>query len=319
MTKVLITGGAGYLGSTLTEILLNQNEKPFSKIYHVDVIDNLMYEQTSLLHLCHNEYFNFIKHDVTDFKALENIMPNYDVVIPLAAIVGGPACDENMDLATKVNFEQIKCIVDNLSENQKLIMPNTNSQYGSSKDIITEESPFNPLSHYAVTKCDAEDYIMDSGKGICLRLATVFGASSRMRTDLLVNDFVHKAMVDGYIVLFESHFKRNYIHVRDIANTFLFCIENYDKMVGDVFNVGLSDANLSKKELAQAIKKMIPNFVIKEDDYKTDFDNRDYIVSNEKLESHGWRPSHTIEDGIIELMDAYKMIIKHNNRNFTNL
>ncbi len=312
MVKVLITGGAGYLGSTLTEFLLRRG-------YHVDAMDNLMYEQTSLLHLCYNENFNFIKHDVTDFLALENMMPNYDVIIPLAAIVGGPACDSNRELATKINFEQIKCIVDNLEDNQKLIMPNTNSQYGSSKEIITEESPFNPLSHYAVTKCDAEDYIMDSGKGICLRLATVFGASSRMRTDLLVNDFVHKAIVDGYLVLFESHFKRNYIHVRDIAKTFLFCIENYDKMIGDVFNVGLSDANLSKLELAQTIKKFIPNFVIKEDDYKTDFDNRDYIVSNDKLESHGWRPTYSIQDGIIELIDAYKMIIKHNNRNFTNL
>ena len=300
------------MGSTLTEFLLKRG-------YHVDAMDNLMYEQTSLLHLCYNENFNFIKHDVTDFLALENMMPNYDVIIPLAAIVGGPACDSNRELATKINFEQIKCIVDNLEDNQKLIMPNTNSQYGSSKEIITEESPFNPLSHYAVTKCDAEDYIMDSGKGICLRLATVFGASSRMRTDLLVNDFVHKAIVDGYLVLFESHFKRNYIHVRDIAKTFLFCIENYDKMIGDVFNVGLSDANLSKLELAQTIKKFIPNFVIKEDDYKTDFDNRDYIVSNDKLESHGWRPTYSIQDGIIELIDAYKMIIKHNNRNFTNL
>ena len=206
-----------------------------------------------------------------------------------------------------------------LEMNQKLIMPNTNSQYGSSKDVITEESPFNPLSHYAVTKCDAENYIMNSERGICLRLATVFGSSSRMRTDLLVNDFVHKAIVDGYIVLFESHFKRNYIHVRDIARTFLFAIKNYDRMRGDVFNVGLSDSNLSKLELAQCIKNIIPNFVIKEDDYKTDFDNRDYIVSNKKLESLGWKPKYTIQEGILELLYAYKMIIKHNNRNFTNL
>ena len=312
MIKVLITGGAGYIGSTLTQHLLDNN-------YKVDVIDNLMYEQTSLLHLCSDENFRFINHDVIDFKFLKKLISLYDVVIPLAAIVGGPACDKNKELATKVNFEQIKCIVDNIRDDQKLIMPNTNSQYGSSKEIITEESPSNPLSHYAVTKCDAEDYIMNSGNGVCLRLATVFGSSPRMRTDLLVNDFVHKALVDGYIVLFESHFKRNYIHVRDIAKTFLFCIKNYDAMVGDVFNVGLSDANLSKLQLAEAIKKFIPNFVIKEDDYKTDFDNRDYIVSNAKLESHGWRPQYDLQDGIIELVDAYKMIIKHNNRNFTNL
>ena len=312
MNNVLITGGAGYLGSTLTEVLLD-------KEYHVDVLDNLIYEQTSLLHLCSDKTFRFINRDVTDFKFLKRIVHLYDVIIPLAAIVGAPACDKNKELATKVNFEQIKCIVDNLRDDQKLIMPNTNSQYGSSKEIITEESPFNPLSHYAVTKCNAEDYIMNSGNGVCLRLATVFGSSPRMRTDLLVNDFVHKALVDGYIVLFESHFKRNYIHVKDIANTFLFCIENYDKMKGDVFNVGLSDANLSKLELAETVKKYIHNFVIKEDDYKTDFDDRDYIVSNEKLESLGWRPKYTIDDGVNELIYAYQMIIKHNNRNFTNL
>jgi len=312
MVKVLITGGAGYLGSTLTHYLLDKG-------YGVDVLDNLMYEQTSLLHLCSHENFRFINKDVTDFELLKSIISDYDVIIPLAAIVGGPACDANKELATKINFEQIKCIVDNLRDDQKLIMPNTNSQYGSSKDIITEESSFNPLSHYAVTKCDAEDYIMYHDNGVCLRLATVFGSSSRMRTDLLVNDFVHKAIVDGYIVLFESHFKRNYIHVRDIARTFLFAIKNYDRMRGDVFNVGLSDSNLSKLELAQCIKNIIPNFVIKEDDYKTDFDNRDYIVSNKKLESLGWKPKYTIQEGILELLYAYKMIIKHNNRNFTNL
>ena len=312
MVKVLITGGAGYLGSTLTHHLLHKG-------YEVTTLDNLMYEQISLLHFCSYPGFKFVRGDVTDFEFLKHLIRAYDVIIPLAAIVGAPACDSNKELATKVNFEQIKCIVDNLRDDQKLIMPNTNSQYGSSKDIITEESPFNPLSHYAVTKCDAENYIMNSGKGVCLRLATVFGASARMRTDLLVNDFVHKAIVDGYIVLFESHFKRNYIHVKDIARTFEFCIDNWKKMKGNVYNVGLSDANLSKLELAEAIKKQIPNFVIKEDDYKTDFDNRDYIVSNEKLESLGWKPVYDIDSGIEELIDAFEMIIKHNNRNFTNL
>ena len=198
-------------------------------------------------------------------------------------------------------------------------MPNTNSQYGSSNDVITEESPFNPLSLYAKTKCDAEEYILDWGNGICLRLATVFGASSRMRTDLLVNDFVHKAIDSGYLVLFQSHYKRNYIHVRDIAYTFLFCIENYDKMNNNVFNVGLSDANLSKMELAKKIKEHFPNLVIVENEFKSDFDNRNYIVSNKKLESFGWKPKYTIDDGIVELVDAYKMIITHTNRDFTNL
>lgn len=310
--KVLVTGGAGYIGSALTELLL-------SKPYQVDVLDNFYYKQLSLLHLCNNKNLNIIKHDVVDFDFLKSIVPNYDVIIPLAAIVGAPACDANKELATKINFEQIKTVVDNLSVKQKLIMPNTNSQYGSSDKIITEESPFNPLSHYAKTKCDAENYITNSGNGICLRLATVFGASPRMRTDLLVNDFVYKAMTDGYLVLFESHFKRNYIHVRDIANTFLFCIENYNKMNGEVFNVGLSEANLSKLELAQAIKKYVPNLVIKEEEFKKDTDKRNYIVSNEKLESHGWKPVYSIDDGIRELINAYKVVITYNNKNFTNL
>ena len=310
--KVLITGGAGYLGSTLTELLLDEG-------YEVTVLDNLMYKQTSLLHLCSNTNFKFIKGDVIDFELLKELVPEYDIIIPLAAIVGAPACESNKDLAVKVNYKQIQIIVEVLREDQKLIMPNTNSQCGSSTDIITEESSFNPLSLYAATKCDAEQYILDWGNGICLRLATVFGASSRMRTDLLVNDFVHKAIVEGCIVLFQSHYKRNYIHVRDIAYTFLFCIENYDKMNNNVFNVGLSDANLTKFELATKVKQFFPDFVIVENEFKSDFDNRNYIVSNEKLESYGWKPKYSIDDGIKELVDAYKMIITHNNRDFTNL
>tara|TARA_R110000824_G_scaffold93037_1_gene225279 strand:- start:727 stop:1683 length:957 start_codon:yes stop_codon:yes gene_type:complete len=310
--KVLITGGAGYLGSSTAKVLLDKG-------YDVTVMDNLMYRQTSLLHLCHNNRFNFIEQDVANFDLLIDVIKNYDIIIPLAAIVGAPACESNKELATKVNFGHIKCIIDNLRDDQKLIMPNTNSQYGSSMEVITEESPFNPLSHYAVTKCDAEDYILNNKNGICLRLATLFGSSPRMRTDLLVNDFVYKAMVDEYLILFQSHFKRNYIHVMDVANVFLFCIENYEKMNNDVYNVGLSDANLSKMELAQKIKEYFPQLVIKEDDYKSDFDNRNYIVSNEKLESFGWKAAYSIDDGILELMDAYKMIIKNNNGNFTNL
>lgn len=312
MKKVLITGGAGYIGSVLTELLLNNN-------YQVDVIDNFSLRQLSLLHLCNNDNLNIIQGDVTNQKTLTDVIKSYDIIIPLAAIVGAPACEANKELSTKVNFEQIKTIVDNMLPSQKLIMPNTNSQYGSSDKIITEESPFNPLSHYAKTKCDAENYILNSGNGICLRLATVFGSSPRMRTDLLVNDFVYKSIVDGYLVLFEGSFKRNYIHVKDIAETFLFCIENYDRMNNDVFNVGLSDANLSKIELAQTIKKHIPSLVIKEDDFKNDFDKRNYIVSNNKLESYGWKPRYSIDYGIKELIKAYHMVIKHNNKNFTNL
>jgi len=310
--SVLITGGAGYLGSVLIEYLL-------SKGHHVTVFDNLMYKQTSLLQYCDNQNFEFIKGDVTDKTTLQALVSAHDVIIPLAAIVGAPACDANPDLTVKVNLNQIKDIVDILEPNQKLIMPNTNSQYGSSKDIITEDSPQNPLSLYAKTKCDAEQYIMDWGNGICLRLATVFGASPRMRTDLLVNDFVYKAMTEGVLVLFQSQFKRNYIHVRDIARTFLFCIKNYDKMNGEVFNVGLSKANLNKKELAETIKTHFSKLVILENDFSSDFDKRDYIVSNDKLESYGWEPIHSIDDGIVELKKAYKMVIADNNKKYTNL
>jgi nucleoside-diphosphate-sugar epimerase len=309
---VLITGGAGYLGSVLAEVLLDEG-------YIVTVFDNLMYKQTSLLHLCDNKNFNFIKGDVTNKKDLLPQIVNNDIIIPLAAIVGAPACDANKDLATAINYTQIQFIVDNLRKDQKLIMPNTNSQYGSSDSIITEDSPFNPLSHYAITKCNAEEYIMLWGNGICLRLATVFGSSPRMRTDLLVNDFVYKTITEGCLVLFQSHFKRNYIHVRDIAYTFLHCIENYDKLNGEVFNVGLSNANLNKRELAETIKKYFPKLVIIENEFSTDIDNRNYIVSNDKLEATGWKSRYTIEDGINELILSYKMIITDNNKKYTNL
>ena len=310
--KVLITGGAGYIGSVLTEVLLDNG-------YNVTVFDNLIYKQTSLLHLCDNKRFEFVKGDVINQKELLPHIVNNDIIIPLAAIVGAPACDANKDLATAINYTQIEFIVDNIRKDQKLLMPNTNSQYGSSKDIITEDSPFNPLSHYAVTKCKAEEYIMDWDNGICLRLATVFGSSPRMRTDLLVNDFVYKAMSQDCLVLFQSHFKRNYIHVRDIAYTFLHCIKNYDKLNGEVFNVGLSNANLNKMELAETIKMYFPNLVIIENEFGKDIDNRNYIVSNDKLEATGWMPRYTIEKGIEELMSAYQMIITDNNKKYTNL
>ena len=312
MKRVLITGGAGYLGSTLSEYLLNKN-------YQVTVLDNLMYNQLSLLHLFKRDEFNFILGDVRNKELLQSLVLNNDIIIPLEAIVGMPACNANPELTIDVNYKQITNILEVLKENQKLILPNTNSQYGSSDTIITEQSPFKPLSLYAKTKCDAEDAMLLNGNGVSLRLATVFGVSPRMRTDLLVNDFTYKSLTDGYLVLFESGFKRNYIHVQDIARTFIFIIENYEKCKGQAFNVGLSSANLSKMELANKIKEYIPNLVIKEDNFKEDFDKRNYIVSNEKLESLGWLPIFDLNYGIKQLIESYKLIINKNNSNFTNL
>ena len=310
--KVLITGGAGYLGSTLAKHLLEVG-------YSVTVLDNLMYDQVTLLHLFSNPKFQFELGDVRDKKLLQELVGLNDVIIPLAAIVGMPACKANPELTIAVNYQQVADIVEVLRGDQKLILPNTNSQYGSSDSIITEESPFNPLSLYAKTKCDAENTMLAKGNGVSLRLATVFGVSPRMRTDLLVNDFVYKSVVDGYLVLFEAHFKRNYIHVQDIARTFQFIIENYEKCKGYAFNVGLSTANLSKLELAEKIKSHIPSLVIKQDEFKEDFDKRNYIVSNEKLESLGWKPIYDLDYGIKQLISAYKIVINKNNQNFTNL
>ena len=312
MNKVLITGGAGYLGSTLTEHLLTQG-------YSVTVFDNLLYKQLSLLHLFKHPSFKFILGDVRDTVKLLDLVKEHDIIIPLAAIVGMPACNANPDLTVDVNFKHVKYISMALRDDQKLIIPNTNSQYGSSENIITEDSPFKPLSLYAETKCNAEDAVLGNGNGVALRLATVFGVSPRMRQDLLVNDFVYKSVTDGYLVLFEAQFKRNYIHVQDISRTFEFMIVNYDKCKGQAYNVGLSTANLSKLELAEKIKKHIPKLVIKQDEFNKDFDQRNYIVSNEKIESIGWNALYNLDYGIKQLISAYPLIITNNNRSFTIL
>ena len=312
MEKILITGGAGYLGSVLTQHLLNEG-------YYVTILDSLRNNQTSALHLFRNENFKFVFGDVRDKEKLQSLVMENDVVIPLAAIVGMPACKANPQLAIDTNYNQILNILEVITKEQKIVLPNTNSQYGSSDSIITEESSFKPLSLYAETKCDAENAVLNSGNGVVLRLATVFGVSPKMRLDLLVNNFIYKALDDGYLVLFESHFKRNYIHVQDIARTFQFIIENYDVCNNEPFNVGLSTANLSKMELATLIKKYVPQLVIVEEEFKKDFDQRNYIVSNEKLESKGWMPIYDLDYGVKQLIEAYPILNHINNKNFTNL
>lgn len=316
--KILITGGAGYIGSVLVNKIFQLN--PFPYLQQVTVYDNLLYKQNTLLDQCYKNNFKFIYGNVTDKVKLKEEVESHDVIIPLAALVGAPLCKRDPILTTYINQSQIENIVEWCKgTSKKIIYPNTNSGYGIGKtgEYCTEESLLNPISIYGITKCKAEHSILNYG-GITLRLATVFGLSPRMRLDLLVNDFVYKAINDHYIVLFEKDFKRNYIHVQDVALTFIYMINNYDKLKGQAYNVGLSDANLSKLELCEKIKQYIPEFVIKYDDYAKDPDKRDYIVSNAKIEAAGWKPHYSLDDGIKELIKGYE-IIKNNNKLFTNL
>lgn len=309
--NIVISGGGGFLGSVLVGELLNLGHK-------VTVIDNLMYKQDSLLQYCYNSNFNFVYGDVRDDVLLYTLADRADCIIALAAIVGMPACDKEPRLATEVNYQHVKFLTDHFP-NKMHIFPQTNSGYGTGQgtSFCTEESPLNPISHYGRTKCDAEKCIL-SVNGISLRLATVFGVSTRPRLDLLVNHFTYEALDKGYLVLFEKDFKRNYIHVRDVANTFVFMIDNYEKCKGNVYNVGLSSANLSKYELALKIKEHISNLSIQVDEFGTDADKRNYIVSNDKIESLGWKPQYSLDDGIIELQQAYKMLFRK-QQIYTNL
>ena len=310
--RILITGGAGYLGSVIVPTLLEKG-------HYVTVYDNLMYNQLTLTDLCYKKNFEFVYGDVRDYTKLNNYVDKSDVIIPLAGIVGFPACEKDKQLATAVNYYQIKDIVDNMSPDQLLLFPNTNSGYGSrSSGMVTENNKLTPISQYGHTKCDAENYIKSYSKGIIFRLATVFGISQRMRLDLLVNEFVYKALTDRYITLFQAHTVRNYIHVKDVSSVFQFMMENYDENVGEAFNVGLSDTNLNKRELTERIKKYIPDFVVNESDYYEDPDKRDYVVSNEKVESRGWNPNYSLNGGIQELISGYQIIINKDSSHFRN-
>ncbi len=309
--KILVTGGAGYLGSVIVDKLLKNG-------YQIIVLDKLLFNQTSLLQYTSNPNFKFIYGDVRNESLLEKLCNEVDVIIPLAAIVGFPACAADPKLAKEINFQQIVNIVKFTKGKKKILYPNTNSGYGIGENgECTEESPLNPISHYGVTKVLAEREVLAIG-GISIRLATVFGSSPRMRMDLLVNEFVYKALTDKYITIFEKNFKRNYIHIRDVAKTFQYMLENYEKFSGDVFNVGLSSANLTKAELVEKIKEFVPNFAITYSDFYEDPDKRDYLVSNAKIESTGWKPDWSLEDGIEELIKTYTILIQDLSSKYRN-
>ncbi len=301
--KILITGGAGYIGSLLTEKLLNND-------HMVTVYDNFMYDQSSLNHLCSNKNLSVIKGDVRNYNEISSILSTFDVIIPLAALVGAPICKFNSVGAKTVNYNSIDFLLENISKDQIILMPTTNSAYGTGdkNNFCNEESKLNPISQYAIDKVEIEKKLMQHSNAVSFRLATVFGMSPRMRIDLLVNDFVLRAFNDRFIVLFESHFKRNFIHIRDVCDVFKFSIDNIDKMKGQIYNVGLSDANLSKKELCELIQQKIKNFVFFEEEIQKDPDQRNYIVSNDKIEKLGFKPKVSIQEGINELIKGYQML-----------
>ncbi len=301
--KILVTGGAGYLGSTLVPELLASG-------HQVTVLDNFMYNQNSLAHVCYHPHFNVVRGDVRVESTVLPLLKNADIIIPLAAYVGAPLCARDPVGASTTNHDAIIMMLKNVSKHQRILMPTTNSAYGTGDEnnFCTEDSALRPISLYAIEKVKVERELMQHPNAISFRLATVFGMSPRMRIDLLVNDFTYRAVYDRFVVLFESSFKRNYIHVRDVARAFLHGIENYEKMNGQIFNVGLSDANVSKKELCQVIQKHVPDFTFLEAPIGKDPDQRNYIVSNAKIEATGYRPQVSLEDGIRELIKGYTMI-----------
>lgn len=300
---ILVTGGAGYLGSIMVPALLAEGHR-------VTVVDNFRYRQNSLAAVCADQGLALIRGDVRDEALMGRLIPAADVVIPLAALVGAPICAADPVGATSTNRDAVLMMLKKLSPNQMVLMPTTNSAYGSGdqNNFCTEESPLNPLSRYAVDKVEVEKALMQHPGAISFRLATVFGMSPRMRLDLLVNDFTHRAVTDRFLVLFEGHFKRNYIHIRDVARVFLHGLAHFDRMRGQIYNVGLSEANLSKWELCERIKKQVPDFVFLEAPVGQDPDQRNYIVSNEKLEKTGFATAHSLDQGIAEIIKGCAMI-----------
>lgn len=308
---VLVTGGAGYLGAVLVPHLLAEG-------YRVRVLDHFRHRQPSLLACAGHPGFEVLRGDCRSEPLLREGLKGADTIIPLAAVVGAPACDMDPVAAVTTNTEAVRTLLRLRGAGQRVLFPVTNSGYGIGEEdtFCTEDSPLRPISLYGRTKVEAEAAVLEAGNSVTFRLATAFGASPRMRLDLLVNDFTYRAVRDRFLVLFEAHFKRNYIHVRDIARVFVHGIRNFAAMQGRPYNVGLSDANLSKLELCQVIQRVVPGFQFSEAPVGEDPDKRDYIVSNERLESTGFRPAVSLEDGIRELVQAYKMLPASE---FTNL
>ena len=304
--KILVTGGAGYIGSILVPQLLQIG-------YEVIVVDNFMYRQTSLLNCCNDKNLVVINGDSRNKKLIAEQVKKVDAILPLACLTGAPLCAKDPLGAKSTNFDAINMLLELRSKNQWIIFPTTNSGYGVGEKgkFCTEETPLRPVSSYGKLKIEMEKILLSHENTITLRYATVFGISPRMRLDLLVNDFTYRALNDRYLVLFEASFKRNYLHVRDAARAFMFCLENFEPMKGEPYNVGLSDANLSKFELCQEIQKFIPNFYFIESPIGEDVDKRDYVVSNTKIETKGFDAKVSLQSGIEELIKGYQ-IIKRN-------
>jgi nucleoside-diphosphate-sugar epimerase len=301
--RVLVTGGAGYLGSILVGRLLSEG-------HHVTVLDNLLYNQYSLFHFSADRGFDFVFGDVRDETVMRELVGRHDAIVHLAAIVGAKTCDRDPILTRTVNYESVLLLNRLRSRNQMVVFPCTNSGYGTRTGELhcTEETPLEPISLYGKTKVEAEKALLDHGSAVCLRLATVFGMSPRMRLDLLVNDFTYKAVTQRYLVLYEKHFKRNYIGIEDVARCFCFALENFGRMEGKPYNVGLNDANLSKEELALKIKEYVPELYIHDAEVGSDPDRRNYIVSNDRILATGFRTTQSLDEGIRQLLKGYRMI-----------